>query len=203
MRTAPARTDNRIEFHRPVGALDSVDGMIRRLVLTVATVGVVLLGLSSSALASSTIAANSSVVTNTVKNVFLVQPSSPPASKEVCPTRQVKAFDHFECTAIVDGQHVPVAVRVLDTVPLTVNATPQKAVISVDRSEGNLEGRYFERHGVAVSAECPGGETRHYLVVNPGTTITCQLIGTNGPVGTGTITATDLRGGYASSVLPE
>ncbi len=156
---------------------------------------------SSSAFAATTISANASVVTHTIKNAFLVQPSSPPASSVSCPSRQVKAFDQYQCTAIVDGGRVPVAVRVLDTEPLTVNATPLKAVLSVNRSEGVLEGRYYERTGVAVSAECPGG-TKQFLVVNPGTTITCKLIGTTGQVATGTVTATDLKGGYASSVLP-
>ena len=152
--------------------------------------------------AATTIAANSSVVTNTIKNAFLVQPSSPSASKEICPGKQVKAFARFQCTAIVDGQSVPVDVQVLDTVPLTVNATPQKAVLSIDRSEGVLEGRYFERYGIAVSAVCPGAKTHRYLVVNSGATITCQLVGTSGPVATGTVTATDFAGGYSSSVLP-
>jgi len=153
------------------------------------------------AFAASTISANSSVVTNTVKNSFAVQPSSPPASSVSCPSKQVKAFQQFSCTATVDSAKVPVAIMVLDTVPLTVNATPQKSVLSVNRSEGVLEGRYFDRTGVAVSAVCPGG-TKQFLVVNPGTTITCTLVGGNGPVGTGTVTATDLKGGYASSVLP-
>ncbi len=155
-----------------------------------------------SALAASTIAANSSVVTNTVKNAFVTQLSSPNASKVTCPSKQVKAFDQFQCVAIVDRQTVPVAVRVLDTVPLTVNATPLKAVVSIDRSEGALEGRYFERTGVAVSAVCPGHGSHRYLVVNSGAAIICQLIGSGGPVGTGTITATNFAGGYSSSVLP-
>jgi hypothetical protein len=177
--------------------------MIRRTSLVGIAAGLLVLITAPAASAAATIAANSGVVTNTIKNAFLVQPSSPPASKESCPSKQVKAFDHFQCTAIVDGQRVPIAVRVLDTVPLIVNATPQKAVLSVDRSEGALEGRYFERTGVAVSAECPGGTKRHYLVVDPGQTITCQLIGSGGRVGTGTVTASDLKGGYSSSVLPE
>jgi Domain of unknown function (DUF4333) len=165
-------------------------------------VAIALLASATSASAASTIAANASVVTNTVKNAFITQLSSPNASKVTCPSHQVKAGDQFQCTAIVDTQKVPVAVRVLDTVPLTVNATPQKAVLSIDRSEGSLEGRYFERTGVAVSAVCPGHGSRRYLVVNSGATVTCQLIGSSGPVGTGTITATSFAGGYASSVLP-
>lgn len=157
--------------------------------------------LAGSAEASSTIAGNAQVVTATVKNAFVVQPSSPLATKVSCPSKQVKAFVHYTCTATVDGQKVPVAISVLDTVPLTVNADPQKSVLSVNRSEGALEGRYFEHTGVAVSAECPGG-TKQFLVVDPGTTITCNLVGPRGPVGTATITATDTHGGYASSTLP-
>jgi hypothetical protein len=164
-------------------------------------VAAALVALASPASAASTISANASVVTNTIKNAFLVQPSSPPASSVSCPSSQVKAFQRFRCTATVDGGKVPVAVQVLDTVPLTVNATPLKSVLSVNRSEGVLEGRYFERTGVAVSAVCPGG-TKQFLVVNPGTSIQCKLIGTGGQVGTGTVMATDLKGGYASSVLP-
>jgi hypothetical protein len=164
-------------------------------------VAAMVVAFASPAFAASTIAANASVVTNTVKNAFLVQPSSPPASSVSCPSNQVKAFQRFRCTATVDGGRVPVAIQVLDTVPLTVNATPLKSVLSVNRSEGVLEGRYFERTGVAVSAVCPGG-TKQFLVVNPGTTIQCKLVGTSGTVGTGTVTATDLKGGYASSVLP-
>jgi hypothetical protein len=167
-----------------------------------AVVGLALALSVSTAGATTTIAANSSVVTNTVRNVFLVHPSSPNATQVTCPSKQVKAFDHFTCTAVVDGLKVPVAVQVLDTVPLTVNATPQKAVLSLDRSEGALEGRYFERTGVAVSAVCPGGAKTRYMLVHPGTTITCQLIGTSGTVATGTVTATDFGGGYASSILP-
>lgn len=176
--------------------------MSRLLAASAAAVALVLALSVSTAGASTTIAANSSVVTNTVKNVFVVHPSSPNASQVTCPSKQVKAFDRFTCTATVDGLKVPVAVQVLDTVPLTVNATPQKAVLSIDRSEGALEGRYFERTGVAVSAVCPGGGKSRYLLVNPGATVTCQLIGTSGPVATGTVTATDFGGGYASSILP-
>ena len=176
--------------------------MKRSVCLGVAIVGLVLVISASGAGASTSISANSSVVTNTIKNVFLVHPSSPNAAQVSCPSKQVKAFDRFTCTAVVDGLKVPVAVQVLDTVPLTVNATPQKAVLSLDRSEGALEGRYFERTGVAVSAVCPGGSRSRYMLVNPGTTITCNLIGANGPVGTGTVTATDFGGGYASSILP-
>ncbi|HEV2310528.1 MAG TPA: hypothetical protein VGU73_08395 [Acidimicrobiia bacterium] len=176
--------------------------MTRLLASAAAATGLVVVLFGSPASASSTIAANSSVVTKTVKNVFLVHPSSPNASQVSCPSKQVKAFDRFTCTAVVDGLKVPVAVQVLDTVPLTVNATPQKAVLSLDRSEGALEGRYYERTGIAVSAVCPGGSRSRYVLVTPGTTITCQLIGASGPVATGTVTATDFGGGYASGVLP-
>ena len=58
----------------------------RRLVVAAVVV------LASPAFAASTISANSSVVTNTVKNSFAVQPSSPPASSVSCPNKQVKAF---------------------------------------------------------------------------------------------------------------
>jgi hypothetical protein len=114
----------------------------------------------------------------------------------------VKAFSTFQCTAYIGGQKVPVGIKVLDTVPLTVEATPLRAVLSVDRSEGNLEGRYFERTGVAVSAVCPGGNQK-YFVVDPGYILTCKLVGAKGQVGTGTVRVTDTVGGYASAVLPE
>jgi hypothetical protein len=165
-----------------------------------ALVAVVVLAVPAGA--SSSISANASVVTSTVRNAFYVQPSSPPVAKISCPSKQVHAFSTYQCTAYIGGQGVPVGIKVLDTVPLTVEATPLRAVLSVDRSEGNLEGRYFERTGQAVSAVCPGG-TKLYFVVDPGYTLTCKLIGPQGQVGTGTVTVTDRVGGYASAVLPE
>ena len=163
---------------------------------------VAVVGLAGPVNASSSISGNASVVTATVRNAFTVEPSSPPVGKISCPSKQVHAFNTYQCTAYIGGQKVPVGIKVLDTVPLTVEATPLRAVLSVDRSEGNLEGRYFERTGVAVSAVCPGGN-QHYFVVDPGYTLTCKLIGSHGQVGTGTVTVTDNVGGYASAVLPE
>ncbi len=164
---------------------------------------VAVVGFAGPAGASSAIAGNAKVVTSTIRNAFIVQASSPPVGKISCPSKQVHAFNTYQCTAYIPGgQKVPVGVKVLDTVPLTVQATPLRAVLSVDRSEGALEGRYFERTGTAVSAVCPGGN-QGYFVVDPGYTLTCKLIGAQGQVATGTVQVTDTVGGYASAVLPE
>jgi hypothetical protein len=176
--------------------------MSRSLLVVVVGVLLTMVGLAGPASASSSISGNAQVVTATIRNAFFVEPSSLPVGKVSCPSKQVKAFSTYQCTAYSGGQKVPVGIKVLDTVPLTVEATPLRAVLSVDRSEGNLEGRYFERTGVAVSAVCPGGNQK-YFVVDPGYVLTCKLIGTQGQVGTGTVKVTDTVGGYASAVLPE
>ena len=176
--------------------------MSRPLFVIIVGALVAVVGLAGPVNASSSISGNASVVTATVRNAFTVEPSSPPVGKISCPSKQVHAFNTYQCTAYIGGQKVPVGIKVLDTVPLTVEATPLRAVLSVDRSEGNLEGRYFERTGTAVSAVCPGGN-QHYFVVDPGYTLTCTLIGSHGQGGTGTVTVTDTVGGYASAVLPE
>ena len=176
--------------------------MIRSSFVIVVGALVAMVGLAGPANASSSISGNAQVVTATIRNAFFVEPSSPPIGKISCPSKQVHAFNTYQCAAYIGGQKVPVGIKVLDTVPLTVLATPLRAVLSVDRSEGNLEGRYFERTGTAVSAVCPGG-TKLYFVVDPGYTLTCKLIGPQGQVATGTVTVTDRAGGYASAVLPE
>jgi hypothetical protein len=55
--------------------------MIRRAPLVGIAAGLLVLITAPAASAAATIAANSGVVTNTIKNAFLVQPSSPPATK--------------------------------------------------------------------------------------------------------------------------
>jgi hypothetical protein len=176
--------------------------MIRSSLVVVVGALVAVVGLAGPANASASISGDAQVVTATIRNAFFVQPSSPPVGKVSCPSKQVHAFNTYQCTASIGGQKVPVGISVLDTVPLTVKATPLRAVLSVDRSEGALEGRYFERTGTAVSAVCPGGN-QHYFVVDPGYILSCKLVGSQGPVGTGTVTVTDTVGGYASAVLPE
>lgn len=176
--------------------------MNRSFVVIVVGALVAVVGLAGPADASSSISGHAKVVTQTIRNAFFVEPSSPPVGTISCPSKQVHAFSTYQCTAYIGGQKVPVGIKVLDTVPLTVEATPLRAVLSVDRSEGNLEGRYFERTGVAVSAVCPGGNQK-YFVVDPGYVLTCKLVGAQGQVGTGTVKVTDTVGGYASAVLPE
>src|ERR1017187_973940 len=100
-----------------------------------ALVGMV--GLAWPANASSSISGNAQVVTATIRNAFFVEPSSPPIGKISCPSKQVHPFNTYQCAAYIGGQKVPVGIKVLDTVPLTVEATPLRAVLSVDRSEGN------------------------------------------------------------------
>jgi Domain of unknown function (DUF4333) len=176
-----------------------VRGVAPAVVLSVVAIA---LGAWTETASAASINANASVVTKTIDATFARLPSNPPVKSVKCPSKKVSPGAEYTCKAVIDGQKVPVSVKVLDTVPVTVEATPTEAVVNVARAEGRIEGLYYAKTGVAVSAECPDNGGKAYLVVEPGTTISCQLVGTNGPIGDVDFTATDVNEGWASTGLP-
>jgi Domain of unknown function (DUF4333) len=162
-----------------------------------------LVGVAAVPASAASIQGNAPVVAKTIDAAFARLPSNPPVKSVKCPGKKVSPGATYQCTAVVGGPKVPVSVKVLDTVPVTVQATPSAAVVDVARAEGRLEGLYYAKTGTAATAECPDPGGRAYLVVKPGTTISCKMIGSNGPLGTLNITFTDVNEGWASTGLPQ
>jgi hypothetical protein len=166
-------------------------------------VATALVGSTAIPASAASIQANAPVVTKTINAAFARLPSNPPVKSVKCPSKKVSPGATYQCTAVVGGPKVPVSVKVLDTVPVTVQVTPSAAVVDVARAEGRLEGLYYAKTGTAATAECPDPGGKPYLVVKPGTTISCKMIGSNGPLGTLNITFTDVNEGWASTGLPQ